>query len=368
MNRIGKLFSIGAAALALAACTSEDPRNKPKIDVSLSSVPSNDVTLTASDTGVLLDDATAMSAGFSGLSGGVTVFGAGDGTGRLGLKALVDRAAAARKQAGISVAGVAQTDGGACPVSGTVRITVEDADGDPATTTSGDYVEIAADDCGFDDGTAIDGTLRMTFTSSGGDFVTDPYDPYFDPYASASFAFTITVSDFTEWYFDGTFSAMDGSMTVTWSQDAALNQVGAAITGPYLITALGNSSGAITSASALLEPTTGAGYSFESTQTYDDSFMNLAEEAFAINAKVCSTEEGGCLTVTMNPAMAQRTYDLHPYAGNLRFQVGVNWLQLDVVDATSVQVSYFIGGVSYTGTATWACLDTATDSSSCFVP
>lgn len=367
--RNGTIHSLAAAAVLLAACGGSDSK-APAVTVKYEG-PTTAATISGENIGTLATAALNAAQGVSGMTDGYAVVLGASRAPAAGVKQAIERFGAARR-GGASLAGVVYSESGPCEGGGAARFSVSDADDDPYTTGNGDWYEVSFDRCTDPyDGTMIDGTVRIGITATGGG------DPFEDPayvVGKVAFGLDVTFTHFSIFEADGTFAALHGDVSVAYTVDGDLDEITYEISGQSIVAVEGYD-GEITSAS-LLSGADGAGssYSEELVERWDSAFYSIEEVAFGFNGRMCSTEIGGCLEIATDPLFAKYADDAYPYEGNLTITADNGaFVRIVAVDAAgAIEVSWDVDGPAGAAAeegpypASWSCLETASDSTTCF--
>lgn len=306
--------------------------------------------------------ATAVAKMMTGMSGTVGSFGAAAPAPRFTVKDALRVAADARHQAGgAAVSGAVQPQTHACQVSGTGTFTVNDQDGNPATVQAGDYVEIAYAACNDGRGEVQDGSIRLQFTTSGTDFVTDVTSIT----QNASFGLTLVAANMvTVDTATGAWNGMDGDITISYAANVTAGTLTYSISGASLEAAEGTGD-TITDGLLLTGVTSGAGYSDVAVETFrgmGTPGAALTSESWDLDARMCTVSLGGCLNITTNPAFTITAPNAYPGSGSLTVSDGTDSITVTAVNGVTgaVNLTWNIDGTAGGPEATtWAALDAA---------
>lgn len=358
---------IGAAVLVAVGCGSSSKKSNPQttgrtVNYSGSTAPKA-LTSTTDKAQVAgqASMAAKMMTGMSGMAGSMPI-GAAAPAPLSNVKNALLIGADARHRAGAAVAaGAVQSDSGPCEAGGTVSFAINDQDGNPATTTAGDYIEIsfAACDNGY---TVDDGAFRLQFQSSGGDFVADVSSIS----QNASFSLRLVATNLVsldkgtaEW------SGMDGDMAVGFAADVSQGTLTYALSGTSFESAVGVGD-TVSEAFLITGTTAGAQYSDVATEVYSGMgtvSAQLTQERWDLDARFCTLSMGGCINIQTNPAFAVNLPDQYPDSGAFRVSDDAgDFVQVTAVNGSTgaCELSWSIDGQTGGPQATtWTALDAA---------
>jgi hypothetical protein len=357
------------AAAALAACGGEkDGKSVPDVTVAYTGGSMAMVTIESeAQVGELALGARDAS---KAVSGGASSFVSLAGVVKapaFGVKQAMERVAAARREAGASLAGVVEGVTFSltlpCESAGTVTMTLVDQDGTSSTTGIGDYTELTFSNCWSADGSAMDGSFRLTATTAGGDW-TDP--ALVSEYST--FGFNLTFENLLV-VAGGRYAGLDGEIGFAYTVDPASNLMRYEMFGQEIVGIEGDaSSGAIWDA-FLLQGLDAADYTDVLVEHFaDESFLQLSSIEYGFSGEVCSFGLGGCLQIETYPLFLQDADEPYPYDGLFWISDGAAEVQIEPYDGVygKIWVSFDIGGSFGPYDTTWSCLENHTDSSACF--
>ncbi|HEX9306546.1 MAG TPA: hypothetical protein VF894_03570 [Anaeromyxobacter sp.] len=377
--RTGKLISMIGAALLVAACGGEKKKDRlPNVTVAYSG-PQTSASISGSNVGAFAAAATGATQGVAGATSehaGFGVFAALAGTKAspgIGILQAMKYAAAYRGDAALASAASQLSFTGPCPGGGTETISFYDPDGIPTVTDAGTAFGVSFDECTDEYGVSNDGGFTLTITSApaGG----DAFDPTSGGSGTVTFGFQLRFSNLVTWAPDQTFSGLNGDVSYDFAVDGTAMQQRFTISGQSLAGVEGVG-GAVQHAFRLTGRS-GAGSSYSETFTvaYADAYLDSVDAtSWGFDGRMCSSEMAGCLDLLIDPPFWQLASEAYPYSGTLRIDADNGaYIQIEATDGATgaINVSYDVdgpGGVDPAGiyATTWGCLETATDSTTCF--
>jgi hypothetical protein len=315
--------------------------------------------------GLMVSGAAGGGSAISGTAGGAGILGAVGAGPKASTALALATLARIRRESPAAFTGVTQSQVTPC-TTGDITISATVADGTGATTSVGDGYQISFNNCTDSLGGRMTGTLGFTITATDGALFMDS-PPVMN--AGTTYSMAITYGAFAMVDSMGSFTGIDGNMTVSMLYASGTGWRTETITGSSIVFAAG-SNGNITSSFEMAGPTAGGQYSILGGEHYPSGLTSFPDaQASGFTARLCSTEMAGCLKVVTNPALEVWDPDLYPSKGTMTFTDDAGrYITLTATNGVTgaVTVTYNIGaGVVGPKATTWSCLDQA-DSSACF--
>lgn len=261
--------------------------------------------------------AGGMLGGMSGMSVAMPT-GAVQPSAPMGVKDVLAAAAAAFHRPEVAAAAGALTASTRpCTGGGSQTISVSQQSADPTITTAGDYVEVSLAGCteGDQGGTIVmNGSFRLTIDQTTGDeFVTTP-SSITDTAFGLTIAFNNLVTILPQ---DGVWSGVDGDIGVSLVASVAAGTITYGISGTEFVQAVGMGNQVM--AGFRLAPLAGQPkYHDTAVETYTALGTASATHVSAswdLDARLCTTEMGGCANIETNPVFVVTDPNLYPDAG-----------------------------------------------------
>lgn len=353
-----------AAAVVLALGCGNSKKSTPASGRTVSySGPVAPASLTAStDKAMIAGGAVSLVAGFSEMSTSSTAlaFGAGRQPGVAAVSDAIQLAADARHHPALAtVAGALAQQTRPCSGGGTVTYSANDQDGNAGTTQAGDYVEVAFAACN-ERSAVTDGSFRVTIdTTSGADLVADVTSIT----TSESFGLSLAFANYFVTFADGSWSGMNGDMTIAFAADTAAGTVTYGVSGTSFEEAAYD--GAVTSGLRIGARSGQTGYHDTAVEVYSGMgtpSAHVTEHRWSMDARVCSTEINGCLSLSTNPQFSQLVQYAYPSSGALTVSDDAgDWIKVEAVSATTgaCTLSWSIDGATGSQSTTWSALEAA---------
>lgn len=359
MTKLTKSLALGAA-VALAACGGSSSSSAPKITYT-------GKTTLATVTGANAYSLAGSATGVAGATSTVGPLAAVQTTPRATYQKAIAIAEQAIRNLPVTVTAAQQSQTQACSVSGSVTMAVSIADPTGNVVSSGDWIAMSFAACNDGTGDVVSGSMRIDILSTQNGIMPSPSDPT-GMVPGATYGMKLTISDFIITTLStGDWSGVNGDMTyaLTWNGTTLT----ASISGAGVATQAGH--GTTITDSSLLAPRPGTTtYSLTEAVdfTYDPTYGTYSPIADSTGAslRMCSTDmdppNGGCLDLSISPALRTVMPDLYPSSGDLKVTgAGGNYVEILVQDNTYVTVSYDAGaGVVTIPNVPWTCLESNT--------
>lgn len=297
-----RLLAAAAAALTAVACGGSSKSNPtPPPPSATYAGPTGAASLGAStDKTALVGTAASMAQALSGMSSMALLFGAGANQQPMGAKQVMTLAADLYHRGDAGLSGAVTNTTQPCPDGGSFTVTVNHQDAAPEVTTSGDYVAVSFAGCN-QGGAVSEGSFRLTIDrTAGDDFVMTPSSITSDRGFGLTIAYQSLLLVNPN---DGWWVGFDGDLGVAFAATVATGTIEYGIAGTHFDQAAGV--GAQVAAGVRLAPLAGqARYHDTAVETYTGlgtASAALASTTWDLDARLCTTELGGCVNVETDP-------------------------------------------------------------------
>lgn len=316
-----RLFAAAAAALLTIACGSEKKPTAPGVPTVSYTGSSAPASFSSAGTDKAAVAGAAFRAGdmLGSMSGTAMAVGAARPRASMGLKDVLATAADAFHRPEVAAAsGVLVSDTKPCPGGGTQSLAVNHQNANPGVTTAGDYAQVAFAGCkpSVEPGSPVmNGSFRLTIDQTAGDdFVMAPSSITTDRAFGLTIAFNNYVTVFPQ---DDFWFGIDGDIGVSFAASVANGTITYGISGTELVQAAGM--GGQVMAGVRLAPLAGqAKYHDTAVETYTGLGTANATHVSAswdLDARLCTTEMGGCANIETNPIFVVTDPNQYPNAG-----------------------------------------------------
>jgi hypothetical protein len=354
-----RILAVASAALFVAACGSSKKSNPSSTGRTIAySGPVTPASFSAStDKAAVAGGAVTAAQSLGGFSDMATMFAAGTAPGGPTVYNTLVAAADAYNRPDVVIAsGAVQSQAQQCPGGGTETLAVNRTS--QASTTNGDYVEMTFAACKDGQGAVTDGSFRLTFTSTvAADFTVTPSAIT----ADRSFAMTISFSDLSTVTSQGSWSGIDGDITIAFSAVVSTGTLTYSISGSQFTVAAGT--GQSVTEALQLRPLNGqSAYSDTATQVYSGMGTPSATALYstwALNARLCTTQMAGCANIATNPAFKINESYNYPVSGTLKVSDDAgDYVQVAAVNQSTgaCTLSWSINGSTGSQATTWDAL------------
>jgi len=258
--------------------------------------------------------------------------------------------------------GAAISAGGNCQISGSGSVTGNVLDTNNAGANTGDWAQFTFNNCQDTAGVFIDGVMRIDIVEGHGSRSMD-LAPSVMPLGT--YRATITFTDLSFAQANGTWSGMDGNITLAITKRASPNEIESSISGTGLVFGVGQGT-SLLEGTMLTAPTGQTGYLQDTVEVYGSGFTSpYTSTRETLNSKVCSTAMHGCVQVVTNSPILDNAGAAHPYAGSFTISAGNAMIRIDILSVTNVNVTYDLNTTDATPATgpinqTWTCLDANT--------
>lgn len=339
-----RLFAAAAAALLTVACGSEKKSTPPGVPTVSYTGPVAPASFSSASTDRAAVAGAAVAAGgmLGGMSSAAVVFGAARPPAPMGVKDVLAAAADAFHRPEVaSAAGVLATSTVPCPNGGSSTLSVSHQSADPAVTTAGDWVEVSYAGCtvtGDLGGSAVtNGSFRLTIDqTTGDDFVATPSSITTDRAFGLTIAFDNLVTVLPE---DGLWAGTDGDLGVSFVATVADGTITYGISGTEFVQAAGMAGQVM--AGLRLAPLQGqARYHDTAVETFTSlGTVNATHvsSSWDLDARLCTTEMGGCANIQTNPVFLIVDPNPYPNAGGALTvsDDGGRWVKVTAMDPST---------------------------------